>query len=418
MKAFLFRDIEKAEKEIEIRNPYLINPFLAYAFFWLLAILLYHLSPSRLNQPLHIGLWIFLLSTVAISIGLALFFNKKLYKKKLLIHYMRPPLFILPLLILSYIAEFIYSGTVPLFQPFFHENPVSYLDFGIPTLHVLIVTFSSFYCLYSFFMFIHFRKWISFLSCLTPALYFALIYSRGMLLFILVSLILLFLVDKHIKIWHLAAVALLGIFAMWLFGILGNIRSGYEWNDTLYLMHIAEIDGDRYSLLAPFYWVEEYIICSLRNLNYNFGSFDVLNIQELLYSVIPDFFAKRLFPSVDFANQVTLPSEALITGTAYIQSYIACGVVGMCLLFIIFMLIPFLISLIKRLPDETKLLCFVMLFYLLGMTIFDNIIMYSGYSFAIVMALAFAFFLWGYERLYKRLYKKLFPPSRESESKS
>ncbi len=410
MKAALYQlfYVEETDlsKEIPLRNPILLNPFAAYSAFWLLAILLYQISPSRLNRPLHIGLLLFLIASILISSALAVWFNFKFHNRSFRIRYRRTPLFVLPLLWILYIAEFIYSRDVPLLSAVFGSGEVAYSTFGIPTLHVLISTFSTFFCIYSFFMFLHFRKRLDLALAITTFAFFALIYSRGMLLFLVVSIVLIFLMDKKIRLWHYAALLGLAVVGMWLFGAMGNVRVGGPFYDSALIMEIAQIEGDRYSIFAPFYWVEEYIVCSLRNLNFNIGLHGSGNLTELFCSILPDFIAKRIFPDIDLMSRMLRVTNGLTTGSAYISGYIAFGFFGMTVGLLLFMAIPIFFMHLRPLPDEYKIICLVMLFYLLGMTIFDNMITYSGYSFSIAMALAFAVFRAFYGKLMRRVFHK------------
>src|SRR5207253_7829270 len=102
------------------------------------------------------------------------------------------PRMITALIYLCWLADFIYEGGVPLFKVLFNQ-PYDYKLFGVPSLHVFAVTFSSFYCIYLFFLFLVIKNkiflWLYGINMFAAIL----IYSRSMLFFNLASTFFLFL---------------------------------------------------------------------------------------------------------------------------------------------------------------------------------------------------------------------------------
>ncbi len=378
------------QRTVRIRNPFVINPFFAYSAFWTVSLILYSLSNSGLNIPLDANLVAFLVATIALSAVAAFFFGNKFKNKTFMLTAHRASWIAWVILIVCYGAEFLYSKNVPLLTALFGNTFDSgYLVFGIPMLHVIISVCSSFYCIYHGWLFLKFKRCNNLIAMLIPLSFYVLCFSRGMLLFNVVVIALLWLMEKRITIITWVGLILLALFVLWLFGVTGNIRSGYAWNDTGYFMEIAQIPGDRYSLFAPFYWADEYLICSLRNLNYNVQFVPQEDLSGLLFCLFPDAVAKRLFPAVDIAGSVQLVQPNLTTSTAYIGCYLSYGYFGMAVYFLECIAIALIFMQVKFLPMPTKVICLAMCFFLYAMTIFDNMVMYSGYSFTIIIAILY-----------------------------
>ena len=122
--------------EKKIISPWIINPFFYYSIFWIIALCGYFISPSKLAVNLDEGLLCFLLITITVSTIVAYFFNIHYKNRKFKVNYYKQKNTVRIILILLYILEFVYCKSVPLL---FGK---SYSSFGIPTVHVVIVTLS------------------------------------------------------------------------------------------------------------------------------------------------------------------------------------------------------------------------------------------------------------------------------------
>lgn len=375
------------KREFVIKHPIFINPFCGYAIIWLLTVAMYSISPSKLNVPMNFEVLFFVFISVAISLLVSLFFNQKYKNKSFIVKYnFKYRKITAVILIILYLLEFYYSGQIPLLSSL--QANVSYKEFGIPTLHVVISTFSIFYAIYNGFQFIVFKQVGSLLSLALPFMFFVLIFSRGMIILVVFSLICIFMCQAKINFKTVVLLILLLLFGAWSFGVLGNIRMGYAWNDTGYFLSVAEIDYDRYSLLAPFFWVEEYLVCSFRNLLYNSTYTPSGDVTGVLYCIIPDFLSKRIFSGLNVDIHLVRPE--LTTGTAFSFSYLSMGMVGMMTVFLTYMVVGILLMNIKM-KGEYKIVIFSLLMYCFCLSIFDNMLFYSGQSFVIIFALIFAF---------------------------
>lgn len=372
----------KKEMQIIIRTPIWINPFAWYAVFWIVVFLLYIVSPSELNSDLDFGLNIFLLFTLVISIAFAYQFNKSFKNKSLVVTNEKTSFFPIIVLLVLYILEVLYSGNVPLVTAISGQNS-GYQNFGIPTLHVVIVTFSAFYAIKNILIFVLFRNKVNLFKFILPLMYFVLIFSRGMLLLIVFCTVAVVLCQRRINTKRLLYAVIGLIIIMWVFGIAGNIRVSNQWNNSTIILSMARIDFDPNSIFAPFYWTEEYIICSIRNLNntiitirpsYDFG--------EFLYTLIPDFISKRIWPNSSIV--VARVVDVFTSLTTYSYSYSSFGYLGLFTEYLLYIITGIYLQKTRYLDPLDRVVTLAVASFIFGLSIFDAMLQYSGYSFILI----------------------------------
>lgn len=372
-------------KQIIIKNPIFINPFAWYALFWMLVFSLYAISPSKLNVALDFGLVVFLLITIGTSTIFAFHFNQLFKNESFFVKNEKSSFSSIALMVVLYALDFLYSGNIPLLAALFGFDS-GYQDFGIPTLHVIIVTFSVFFAIKNGYIFVLFRNKMNLFKFLVPLMYFIMVFSRGMLLLIFFCTGVLLLCQIKISIKRLVYALVVIVVVMWVFGIAGNIRVSNQWNNSSLILLISQIDVDPYNIFAPFYWGEEYIICSIRNLNntminilptYDFGN--------LVYTLIPDFVAKRIWPDTNIV--VDRVVEVFTTTTTYSYSYSSFGYLGMLIEFLLYMLTGVYLQKTKYMDSISKIVTLSIASFIFGLSIFDSMLQYSGYSFAIMWGL-------------------------------
>lgn len=289
-----------------------LNPFYWYSAIWSFVLLLYPLNWTKAYEPLDTRLWLFFLATVAASLFIGFYFGR--YLKRTAFPYRRPEHTIAcaALLLVGYIADFVYGGFVPLFAVLAGSEK-TYKDFhGMPSVHGLLLSFSLFFGAYMFYCFLREkdrRYKILFLAYDGMILLmFLFLYTRAflMLMAFIIAVILLSFCQR-IRLWHLLATAAAAIVLLYFFGVLGNIRSGSPWNDTNYLMGVAAIDPASVPAFLPkqFLWAYVYLISPLGNLNHLVIHYTpTFEIGGVLYSLVPDIVGRVLFRH---ASDVTLP---------------------------------------------------------------------------------------------------------------
>ena len=128
------------------------NPFYLYCMTVVIILVLYSFNWSNIYPKLSIYTYIFLISTVLISFFVGRIIDKKIGDKSIKNTYGKINLKLATIAIcLGFIIEFIYAGCIPLVEILIIKSDFNYLTYtGIPTVHVLLVTFNSFIAIYAF----------------------------------------------------------------------------------------------------------------------------------------------------------------------------------------------------------------------------------------------------------------------------
>jgi len=210
----------------------LINPYFIYSLSFLAVLVSYFFGWSKLFPDLGWSLLTFLISSIIIAVII----GRTFYKRNLItfnkIKFTTKVEWVTYAILFGYLVEFIYHRNFPLLAVF-TKIPLSYHEFGIPTFHVFLVTFNSFFSIYLFQMILsetRQRKYliIFFISTLVPSL---LIMNRGMLVMILISCLFVYLIkyQKQITLRKITGLVAIGLLGLYLFGIAGNVRVNNQY---------------------------------------------------------------------------------------------------------------------------------------------------------------------------------------------
>jgi hypothetical protein len=378
----------------------MINPFFAYLFSFGIALLVYLLGWSELYPPLRISLVAFLFVTFVIHFIM----GKRIHKSemialKLLSKNERSPLFITLFIYLLWAMEFFYEGGIPILKIIL-KQPFNYRLFGIPSLHVFVVTFSSFYTVYLFQLFLSYKSKRIFLLYTINLLAALLIYSRAMLFFNLASSLFLYLIFlKHIPFKKIVFVSLTLIPLFFLFGWLGSLRVSREakvpYNNENFMRIGKATSGFKQSIIPKeYFWAYIYISSPLANLQQNMNeyrleSFSIQNLGKMFITeVLPDFLSKRI-NRVFHLNQhldKRVPGPFNVS-TVYSRSYSYAGWVGLIFMASVIILLPLLF--LRMLPASSDfflsgwvILCTMYFFFA-----YDNNLRFTGLSFQLAYPL-------------------------------
>jgi hypothetical protein len=384
----------------------MINPYFCYALAFGVALIIYPLDWSNLYPSLSFALVAFLLLSILLHILAGIKFatgNGTVFRKLDTPVLFRAPVQVTIVLYVLWLAEFLYEGGVPLFNILFNR-PYNYRTFGIPSLHVFIVTFSSFYTIYLFHLYLSSRRRLV-LTLFAVNLFAAiLIYSRAMFFFNTAACLFLFLTyrqrtPRYIRYLFVAGMVVL----FYLFGVMGTLRVSREakrpYDNTLFL----KIGGASQSFVDSFipkeyFWTYIYVTSPLANLQNNVNSFPEQRprpgrLAEMINNeVLMDFASKRIntiFHRVR-EKEYTIPGPFNVS-TVYSRCYSYAGWPGMFIMAIVVLVIPLVYC--KLVPRESPffLTGFVTLCTMYLFLAYDNTIRFTGLSFQLVYPVLLTF---------------------------
>ncbi len=384
----------------------MINPFFAMLISFGAAILIYLLGWSELYPPLSFHLCAFLLIT-----GIVYFIVGRRVRQSEIITFRplakseRAPVFVTVFIYALWALEFLYEGGIPLLKIIL-KQPYNYRLFGIPSLHVFVVTFSSFYTVYLFHLFLSHRSNRIFLLYIINLLAALLIYNRGMLFFNLASSLFIYLIFlKQIPLKKIVVVSVLMIPLLFLFGWLGSLRVSREaqepYNNENFMVTGKATLSFRQSVIPKeYFWAYIYISSPLANLQQNINDYPVasITIQTLgewfNSEVLPDFLSKRINRVFQLDQYVDkrIPGPFNVS-TVYSRSYSYAGWAGMMLMALVVIAFPLIY--IKLLPTSSDfflsgwaILCTLYFFFA-----YDNNLRFTGLSFQLTYPVVLNWYL-------------------------
>jgi hypothetical protein len=379
----------------------MISPFICYAISFAAALLIYLLGWSDLYPKLSAALVIFLVITIIMSVFAHIKFRsvdfKKLESEKL------PVIGTTVFIFVLWTADFIYEGGIPLIKILFHLH-YNYRLFGIPSLHVFIVTFSSFFTVYLFHLYLSKRTrllLILYLLNLSAAL---LIYSRAMLFFnITGSVIVYFMSVKKIP-WPRIAIATVATLVMlFLFGMLGSLRVSREahesYNNENFMDTGKATESFRTSTVPKeYFWTYIYVSSSLANLQYNINERPepTVNVTTVFWTAVneflPDFITKRIH-----TLRHTAPAKEWRIGytftvsTVYSRAYSYSGWLGMILMAVFLFVFPLIYRTLIDQQSDFFITGWAILCTMYFFASYDNTFRFTGLSLQLAYPILFAF---------------------------
>lgn len=373
-------------------NKIVINPFFIYLISFSIVLVFYQLKWCYFYPELSFDLYFFILSSMFISgvlgVGYHLLFNKKNNEniptdKESLRKIILGSFFVL----LSYFFEFVYAKNIPLISMILGASqPGDYLEFGIPTIHVIIVSLSH------LLLSIHLDKMYKernnkhLIFVFSVLLCDALTLSRGLFIFSIMiwGFIKLYYVKK-IKIRHLLFLGCFFIAFSYLFGFVGQYRSAH--GDPNYVEKIlgASDEFKKSDVPTPFLWMYIYTTSPLANLqesinenNQYLDDFKTFFVRCLTHQVV----SKRI---INFEEEkFPLIAQNLIVGTIYYYSYNYFGYFGLIITFCYIVGLLFVFPVIAK-GTEYFVPVVSMLNALVFLSIFDNMFI-TGFSLALFLS--------------------------------
>jgi len=376
----------------------MINPWYTYTFSFVIVLLCYSLSWSELYPSLTLPLLLFLFITFIISLVIG-WRHRRLFKFES-ISYDKNLYRITSYIYALWSIELIYEQGIPLLKVL-RGDDYDYTQFGIPTLHVFVVTFSSFFVVYLFHVYISTKKsniLIIYLLNLLPSI---LIVNRGMFVINLLSsffVYFIFFMNQNIdfikiarKVFSIVLIVLLVFFA---FGVIGNLRTASQFagkNSNLenFILEIGGAGQDFIDSPIPkeYFWLYLYISSPLANLQTNLNEDKSLDldfsnfVMFITTQILPDFISKRI--NTIYGTEIEKPSlmtQALNVSTVYAGSYVYLSWLGLVIMATFIMSFPlFYISYLSK-KSKYYVTAIAILNSLYLFLIFDNMFYFSGLS--------------------------------------
>lgn len=372
----------------------MVNPYLCFVSGFLFALVCYFLGWSELYPPLSAPLMIFFCVTL-----LCFAFAGGMLRRSRLIHFKKIhqdkfyPMVITLFIYLIWFVEFVYEGGIPLVKILL-DQPYNYLLFGVPSLHVFAVTFSSFYTVYLFHLYRSEKNRTILILFLINLAAGILIYSRAMVIFNASSCLAIYLIEiRQLSIRKIlvGAVAILLIF--YVFGVLGSLRvsriAGKKYTNENFLNLGHATPQFRNSFIpSEYFWFYFYTSSPIANLQHNVNTYPVKPVTPFTVAnwfnneLVMDFISKRInnVLRVEREPEHRIPGPFNAT-TIFSRSFSYLGWTGLILMAGMLLIVPLLV--IKLVPGHSPfflttlaLLCTVFLF-----AVYDNTIRFTGLSF-------------------------------------
>ncbi|PCJ97710.1 MAG: hypothetical protein COA50_04525 [Flavobacteriaceae bacterium] len=371
------------------------NPFYIYVMGFALTFLVYTLDWSNIYPDLTIEMKVFFTITFIFFIFFGLlirsfnFIRHTLAKtrEKLISNCFY-------IIMVFYGVEFIFEKDIPLLAKLIGRSGVNYMEFGIPLLHGILISFNSFLIAHSFALYMSTKSkkvlTYNFLLYLPPLL----IINRSIIVFgILTSFFIYLHFVNKVKLKTSIKLVVIGLFGLYLFGVIGNLRSG---GDYIYVQSQAEDDFMKSSIPKEYYWTYLYTASPLANFqntvnkkrvdNYDFKGF-------IFYENLPKIISKNLGDPLNIERRDLVRIVPWLTvGTTYARAFSYLGWYGPYLLFLSNLLVYLIVLYLVPRKSSYHVTTIGILSVIVLLNIFTNMLIVTGISFQLAYCIIFAFF--------------------------
>lgn len=358
---------------------------------------------SNMYPSIKLNLGIFILSTMVIMIIGHIVFTRKndLNQRRKLIGSKYDKKIIIGILI-GFALDFAYQGIIPLIS-IMRGSKFNYKQFtGIPTIHMILITFTPFICTYFMEVYMNTKNKKYIVGIMILFIPLILLFSRGLLIGTLLNCLFVFLF--HLKLRKINIKLIIGLIVgvlaiFFVFGFLGNIRTENQvygntnkngFNSEL-IMEIGDAtNGFRESSIPKeYFWGYLYISSPIANLQ------NAINIDPTPQkvsiktyfekNVLFDFIAKRINPDYNQNNiREYLINQSLTASTFFMTSFLDWGWFGMIIIYLLLILIIIFNIVIYSKKSEKRIIGLAMLNTMIIFCSFGNMIPYSAISFQLI----------------------------------
>ena len=298
------------------------------------------------------------------------------------------------ILLFFYTLEFFLEKDIPMLSKLAGRAGVNYMEFGIPLLHGILISFNSFLIAHTFTCYLSSkdRRFLHYnLMLYVPAFLFI---SRSIIVLgVLTSIFIYLHYARRIRLATFIKLGVLALAGIYLFGVIGNLRSGGSY---FYVQSQATEEFMESSIPKEFYWTYLYASSPLANFQntVNKKVVEEPNVAGFIfYENLPQIISKNLgdFLGVEHRDLVRIVPW-LTVGTTYAKSYSYLGWLGPYTLFIINLSI-YLLIILFLVPRRSSyhVTAIAILSVIILMNIFSNMLVVTGISFQLAYCILFAF---------------------------
>ena len=370
----------------------LFNPFFIYIYSFGFSLILYELGWSNLFPNLSTTLKLFFISTFIISLMLGWHIYRcrhSFFSNPLVVDIKDTR--IIKCLLFFYVLEFIYARRIPLFSIFTDSDKFIHFG-GIPTFHVLLVTYNVFFAVFLFHKLLcSYNKKVLLYCILISIIPPLLMVNRGMLLTIIFSCCFVFLFSLKQLIFKKIICCVFAVcVALYAFAIIGSARIQDTEDGRVFTAFTQPTDRFESLGISHFIlWPYMYIASPIGNLQTCIDEYAPKESFSAFFlkCVCPDFIAEHIVALKENPTDGNLPliSPVFNTSTMYYVAYAQLGYLGMFALFIIQVFIIYVIFLSttpRRNPFYTTTTSLASTVVVLNA--FTNMWVFSAISFPIV----------------------------------
>lgn len=375
-----------------------LNPYTIYSLGFLGVLALYPLGWSDLYPNLSSFLVIFIIISSILSFLVGLRFHEINYFAYSTVNFSTKKIWLFTFLILlSYVAEFYYHRLIPLVA-ILRGSKYDYTQFGIPSFHVLVVIFNSFWAVFVFHNIQSQKKkslYLAYLLCIIPPI---LIFNRGMFMMILASSIFILLMATNNIKKILIRVLIFLFFILFLFGIAGNVRfRGGTASGNSLILKIGMASNNFKNSIVPdqFFWSYLYITSPLANAqktldNRKNTDLSVTKIAAFFNSeILPDFISKRNEYLVKFSEPMIGISKAFTVGSVYAKSCAYFGNYGLLIMYLYILFFNLVVIIMLNPKSKFFITGVATLNSIMLFNIFDNMFHFAGLVLQLVFPIVF-----------------------------
>ena len=370
----------------------MFNPNYIYTIIFFIVVTLYKMGWSDLYPKLTTPTLVFLTATVLLNLFFGFLVKRIYFFRDEIIKYKEDkagsPKLIAMLLVLWAIDKI----------------------FGdIPTVHILLTTFTSFYSIHFFSRYLREHKRDLLVIFLILFFTVSLLCTYRILIFFnLITYLLTYIYIKNpLRSMKGKLIVLIsGVSILYVFGYLGNQLKGTDFNDGEFILTIGQASDSFIASKIPneFFWTYLYASSPLSNLELNIQQKNTIvtpTFKDVFLWInsefLPDFVSSRTFKFInEEPMQSELVADALNVSTVYVRSYNYMSWFGLIVMAIYIAVFPIIyLSLIKNTKFFIPGLVSLITIYVF--LVFDNLFAFSAISFQLVYPLI------GKHKLFKKV---------------